>query len=805
MYVSYKWLQQYVDLNGISAAELADKITKSGIEVEGVEKKSEGIKGVVVGHVLEKVKHPEADKLNICQVDIGAEEPVQIVCGAPNVDAGQKVAVATVGAVLPGNFKIKKAKLRGQASHGMICSLQELGIESKLIAKEYSTGIFVFPDDVEVGSDALMQLSLDDEVLELSLTPNRADCMSMLGVAYEVGAILGQEVKYPQTSVSTSDEKASDYISVEVEENEACPLYTARVIKDVKVGPSPLWLQTTLMAAGIRPHNNVVDITNYILLEYGQPLHAFDYDKLGSKKIVVRNAHEGETMVTLDDAERKLQAHHLVITNGTEPVALAGVMGGANSEVSDETTTVLLESAYFSGASVRRTSKDHALRSEASARYEKGIDPNRVRQAADRAVALLAEYAGGTVLSGAVEVDTLTVEPAVVSITIEKINTLLGTTITMDQVEAIFAALKFETVVEGDEITVTVPTRRGDITIPEDLVEEVARLYGYDNIPKTLPKANGTVGQLTPYQAKRRVVRRYLEGAGLYQAITYALTSAEKATAFAIKQADTIKLAMPMSEERSTLRQSLVPHLLEALQYNVARQNDSVALYETGTVFLQSAEGEALPEEREHLAGALTGLWHTQAWQGEKKQLDFYVAKGILEGLFTKLGLSDRIAFQAAKMDGTHPGRTARITLDGEFIGYVGQVHPTVEAQHDIKATYVFELSLQDLLQAEVAPIAYESIPRFPSITRDIALVVDKDAVAGNLQAIITEAGGKLLKEVSVFDLYEGDRMEEGKKSIAFSLKYFDPAKTLTDEDVTKAHTKVLDAVKEKAGAELRG
>ena len=804
MFVSYKWLQQYVDLDGISAQELADKITKSGIEVEGVEQKSEGIKGVVVGHVLEKVKHPEADKLNVCQVDIGAEEPVQIVCGAANVDAGQKVAVATVGAVLPGNFKIKKAKLRGQASHGMICSLQELGFESKLVAKEYSTGIFVFPNDVEVGTDALQQLGLDDEVLELGLTPNRSDCLSMLGVAYEVGAILGKDVKYPEVSMEVASEKASDYISVEVEAKEENPLYTAKVIKNVKIGPSPLWLQTTLMAAGIRPHNNVVDITNYVLLEYGQPLHAFDYDKLGSKKIVVRNANAGEKIITLDEAERTLQTHNLVITNGSEPVALAGVMGGANSEVSDETTTVLLESAYFAASSVRKTSKELGLRSEASARYEKGVDPNRVRAASDRAAALMAELAGGTVLEGTVEVDTLTVEPAVVSISLEKINTLLGTALTMAEVEAIFAKLKFQTTVEGNEITVMVPTRRGDITIPEDLVEEVARLYGYDNIPKTLPNASGTVGTLSPYQAKRRIVRRYLEGAGLYQAVTYALTSPTKATAFALEVKDTVKLSMPMSEERSVLRQSIVPQLLEVLKYNVARQNDTVALYETGTVFLHTEENQ-LPEEREHVAGALTGLWHSQLWQGEKKALDFFVAKGILEGLFEKLGLTSQITFAAAKVDGMHPGRTASILLNGQYIGYVGQVHPTVQQQHDIKETYVFELSLQALLNAEVAPLAYESIPRFPSISRDIALVVDSTTVAGDVQAVIVEAGGKLLKEVSIFDLYEGEHMEPGKKSLAFSLKYFDPAKTLTDEEVTKAHTKVLDAVKEKVGAELRG
>ncbi|WP_153122906.1 phenylalanine--tRNA ligase subunit beta [Peribacillus tepidiphilus] len=804
MFVSYKWLQQYVDLSGITAEELAEKITKSGIEVEGVEKKSEGISNVVVGHVLECEKHPQADKLNKCLVDVGEENPVQIICGASNVAKGQKVAVAKVGAVLPGNFKIKKAKLRGEESHGMICSLQELGIESKLIAKEYATGIFVFPNDAEVGSNALEQLGLDDEVLELGLTPNRADCLSMLGVAYEVGAILGREVKWPEASVEAGNEKAADYISITVEANEDNPLYVAKVIKDVKIGPSPLWMQAALMASGIRPHNNIVDITNYVLLEYGQPLHAFDYDRLGSKEIVVRRAAEGEKIVTLDDTERTLKADHLVITNGKEPVALAGVMGGANSEVVDTTTTVLLESAYFTGSTIRKASKDHGLRSEASARFEKGVDPERVRAAAERAAYLMEKYAGGTVLEGTVEVDTLKVEPSVVSITLQKINSRLGTDLSMAEVEDIFKRLKFETSVEGNEITVTVPTRRGDISIEEDLIEEVARLYGYDNIPKTLPVAASTPGKLSSYQLKRRKVRRFLEGAGLYQAITYSLTTAEKSTQYAIEKAEPIRLAMPMSEDRSTLRLSIVPQLLEVLKYNVARQNDSVALYETGAVFLKNSDDE-LPVEKEHVAGALTGLWHAHLWQGEKKPVDFYVAKGILEGLFNILGVSEQITYEAAEIDGMHPGRTAKVLLNGEFIGFVGQVHPKVQKEYDLKETYVFELSLKALIEAEVAPIAYETIPRYPSITRDIALVVNKEVSAGQLKALIEEAGGKLLKEVSVFDLYEGERMEPGKKSIAYSLRYFDPEKTLTDEEVTKAHNKVLEAVKEKAGAELRG
>ncbi|KON91153.1 phenylalanyl-tRNA synthase subunit beta [Rossellomorea marisflavi] len=803
MYVSYKWLENYVDLSGVTPDELAEKITRSGIEVEGVERIGDGIKGVVVGHVLTCEQHPDADKLNICTVDVGEEEPVQIICGAPNVAKGQKVAVAKVGAVLPGNFKIKKAKLRGEVSQGMICSLQELGVESKLVPKEHADGIYVFPENEEVGADAVERLSLDDSILELGLTPNRSDCLSMLGVAYEVAAILDRDVKLPEPSVSGSGEKASDYVSVRVEAKEDNPLYGAKIIKNVKIGPSPAWMQHALMAAGIRPHNNVVDITNYVLLEYGQPLHAFDYDRFGSKEVVVRRAHNGEKIVTLDDTERTLSDDQLVITNGKAPVALAGVMGGADSEVQQDTTTVLLEAAYFTGAIVRGASKHHGLRSEASTRYEKGVDPERVLKAGERAAQLMAEYAGGEVLEGTVLFDEMTVQPARVSITLEKINSSLGTAITAEEVEGIFRRLGFPVEVSGETFNVTAPTRRGDITIQEDLLEEVARLYGYDHIPMTLPQGASTAGGLSPYQAKRRAVRRYLEGAGLLQAITYSLTNDKKATQYALDVKEPVRLLMPMSEERSNLRLSIVPQLLEVISYNKARQNDSLAFYEVGAVFLN--EGEELPREEEHIAGALAGLWHSHLWQGEKKAVDFYVAKGILEGMFENLGVSDAISYRQAVIDGLHPGRTAEILLNDEVIGFVGATHPEVEKDLDLDATYVFELKAAPVFGYDKAPLGYSPIPRHPSITRDIALVVTQDVKAGDVQAIIKEAGGKLLKEVSVFDLYEGEHMEPGKKSLAFSLKYFDPAKTLTDEEVVKVHNKVLEAVKAKAGAELRG
>ncbi|HLO10928.1 MAG TPA: phenylalanine--tRNA ligase subunit beta [Pseudoneobacillus sp.] len=804
MFVSYKWLQDYVDLSGVSPSELAEKITKSGIEVEGVEILNAGISGVVVGHVLEREQHPNADKLSKCLVDIGAEAPVQIICGAKNVAQGQKVAVATVGAVLPGDFKIKRAKLRGEESNGMICSLQELGIEGKLTPKEYAEGIFVFPADAQVGTDAMSLLNRDDQVLELSLTPNRSDALSMLGVAYEVAAILGKEVKLPETSVTAGQEKASDYISISVKAKEDNPLYVGKVIKNVKIGPSPLWMQTRLMAAGIRPHNNVVDITNYILLEYGQPLHAFDYDRLGSKEIVVRLANEGEVIETLDDVKRTLASDELVITNGEVPVALAGVMGGANSEVTSDTTTVLLESAYFKGATIRKASKTHGLRSEASARFEKGVDPNRVRAAAERAAALMEQYANGEVLDGSVEVDYLDIQSAVVTTSIEKINRVIGTNLDVKTVEEIFARLKFEVQTDNDVLKVTVPTRRGDITIEEDLIEEVARLYGYDHLPSTLPIGEATPGGLTEYQLKRRIVRRYLEGTGLFQAVTYSLTSEDKVSQYALETSEPIRLAMPMSEERSLLRLSIVPGLLEVLKYNAARQNESTGIYETGAVFLGNGQDEQ-PEEREHLAVAVTGLWHSHLWQGEKKPVDFYVLKGILEGLFAKLGLQEKVEYRQAEIDGMHPGRTAEVLLEGKRIGFVGQLHPQVQKEKDLKDTYVCEINLRDVLQVENEPLKYLSIPRYPSITRDIALVVDQTKTAQELKSVILEAGGALLKEVHIFDLYEGDRLEAGKKSIAYSLKYFDPERTLTDEDVTKTHQQVLTALEEKTGAVLRG
>ncbi|MGD7044180.1 phenylalanine--tRNA ligase subunit beta [Jeotgalibacillus proteolyticus] len=804
MFVSYKWLQDYVDLSGVSPEELAEKITRSGIEVEGIEVSGKGIENVVIGHVLSCEKHPEADKLNICKVDVGEEEPVQIICGAANIGKDQKVAVAKVGAVLPGNFKIKKAKLRGEASNGMICSLQELGVEGKLVPKEFAEGIYHFPKEAVVGEDAIEALALNDSILELGLTPNRADAMSMLGVAYEVGAILDRKVHLPELDYSQSEERASDRITIEVEAEKENPIYLAKVIENVKIGPSPQWMQSRLTAAGIRPHNNVVDITNYVLLEYGQPLHAFDLDQVKTNKIVVRLAKENEKIETLDDAIRELKSHHLVITNGEEPVAIAGVMGGANSEVSLETTTVLLESAYFAPRSVRQTSKDHGLRSEASSRFEKGVDPKRVELAAERAAQLLSLYAGGEVLSGTVGTDKMDKSEKQLSITLEKINRVLGMELTVDEVLNLFRRLQIEANADQSTIHVSAPTRRGDLVIEEDLIEEVARLYGYDHIPMTLPVHETKPGGLSTRQQKRRLIRQVFEGAGLMQAVTYSLTNDQKAKEFALDVREPVKLMMPMSEERSNLRLSIVPQLLESVSYNLARQQDRIAFYETGSVFLEESNSE-LPREDEHLAGAVTGLWQSHAWQGEKKPVDFYAVKGVLDLLWERLGAAQDIRYEQSREEHLHPGRTAAIYLKDEKIGYIGQVHPSKQKELDLKETYVFEVKLESVYTYETAPLHYTAIPRFPSIVRDIALVVNSEVLGGDLERIIKHAGGSLLKSVKLFDLYQGEHMEKGKKSLAFSLIYMDPSRTLTDEEVVKAHEKVLHAVKDQAGAELRG
>ncbi|MFK3421507.1 phenylalanine--tRNA ligase subunit beta [Staphylococcus aureus] len=800
MLISNEWLKEYVTIDD-SVSNLAERITRTGIEVDDLIDYTKDIKNLVVGFVKSKEKHPDADKLNVCQVDIGEDEPVQIVCGAPNVDAGQYVIVAKVGGRLPGGIKIKRAKLRGERSEGMICSLQEIGISSNYIPKSFESGIYVFSEAQVPGTDALQALYLDDQVMEFDLTPNRADALSMIGTAYEVAALYNTKMTKPETTSNELDLSANDELTVTIENEDKVPYYSARVVHDVTIEPSPIWMQARLIKAGIRPINNVVDISNYVLLEYGQPLHMFDQDAIGSQQIVVRQANEGEKMTTLDDTERELLTSDIVITNGQTPIALAGVMGGDFSEVKEQTSNIVIEGAIFDPVSIRHTSRRLNLRSESSSRFEKGIATEFVDEAVDRACYLLQTYANGKVLKDRVSSGELGAFITPIDITADKINRTIGFDLSQNDIVTIFNQLGFDTEINDDVITVLVPSRRKDITIKEDLIEEVARIYGYDDIASTLPVFDKvTSGQLTDRQYKTRMVKEVLEGAGLDQAITYSLVSKEDATAFSMQQRQTIDLLMPMSEAHASLRQSLLPHLIEAASYNVARKNKDVKLFEIGNVFFANGEGE-LPDQVEYLSGILTGDYVVNQWQGKKETVDFYLAKGVVDRVSEKLNLE--FSYRRADIDGLHPGRTAEILLENKVVGFIGELHPILAADNDLKRTYVFELNFDALMAVSVGYINYQPIPRFPGMSRDIALEVDQNIPAADLLSTIHAHGGNILKDTLVFDVYQGEHLEKGKKSIAIRLNYLDTEETLTDERVSKVQAEIEAALIEQ-GAVIR-
>jgi phenylalanyl-tRNA synthetase beta chain len=809
MKVSYKWVSDYVDLSGFSASELAEKLNRTGIAVDVVENRNKGVTGVVVGYVKSREKHPDADKLSVCIVDAGQGEDLQIVCGAKNVDAGQKVPVALVGAELPGDLKIKRAKLRGVESQGMICSAKELGLNDKLLPKEIQEGILVLPQDTPVGQSILDVLAINDEVIELDLTPNRSDCLSMLGAAYELAAITGRSVKLadPQQGMAHSSAKAADHIRVTISAPEQCSHYAARLIEGVKVAPSPLWLQNRLMAAGIRPINNVVDITNYVMLEYGQPLHAFDADKLANGRIDVRMAQPGEVLVTLDDNERKLEPHMLLITDGVKPVALAGVMGGANSEVTEGTTRILLESARFDGGTVRKTSRQLGLRSEASIRFEKEVNPDHVIPALDRAAALLSQYADGQVAEGIVEERVSSKEPHTLELSLERVNRFLGTSLDFSQMKSVFDRLSFSyEVIGGEAVRVQVPLRRGDITRPVDLIEEVARLYGYDNIPTTLIEGVTTPGGLTKAQAVRRSVRALLSGFGLQEAITYSFTHPDQIQQYPglYPDAKPIALSLPMSEERSTMRTSLIPHLLDATNYNRNRNTSDVALFELGTVFITNeARVSKLPEEKLLLGIVMSGNRRAAHWADKGKPVDFYDVKGIFEQVIAHLGITG-VSYQRAQAEGMHPGRTADIVVNGAILGRIGQLHPALQKELDLDDTYVLEVQLDALTELVDTEITYQALPRYPAMARDLAVVVDRRTEVGVLLNTARETAGELLKSIDVFDIYTDERLGGDKKSVALALVYRHAERTLTDEEVTALQEKIVVQLAEAHQAELR-
>lgn len=801
MLVSYKWLKELVDVTVLSE-ELAEKMSTTGIEVEGVSSPADGLSKIVVGEVVSCEEVPETH-LHVYQVNVGEEALRQIVCGAPNVRAGIKVMVALPGARIADNYKIKKGKIRGLESLGMICSLGELGISDSVVPKEFSDGIQILPEEAVPGDSVFPYLDLDDEIIELSITPNRADALSMRGVAYEVAAIYDKSVHFKDFPLLETQEQAGEQLSVAIETDKA-PFYAARILENVTIAPSPQWLQNLLMNAGIRPINNVVDVTNYILLYFGQPMHAFDLDTFEGNQIVVREACAGEKLVTLDDEERELEMSDLVIAVADKPVALAGVMGGAATEISSQSSRVVLEAAVFDGTSIRKTSGRLNLRSESSSRFEKGINLATVTEALDAAASMIADLAGATVQAGIVsagQVDTSDVE--IVS-TLSDVNRVLGTELTYTDIEDVFRRLGFGLTGDAEKFTVSVPRRRWDIHIEADLYEEIARIYGYDKLPATLPKGDGTAGQLTETQKLRRKVRTVAEGAGLTEVITYALTTPEKAVQFSTNPSNLTELMWPMTVDRSVLRQNMVAGILDTVAYNVARKNKDLALYEIGKVFEQTGNPqEELPTEINSFAFALTGLVTEKDFQTPAVPVDFFYAKGILEALFDRLGL--KVEYTATQaLAGMHPGRTATISLDGQVVGFVGQVHPVTAKDYNIPETYVAEINLTAIEQVMQPAKLFVEITKFPAVTRDIALLLKAEISHKEVVAAIEAAGMKRLTDIKLFDVFSGEKLGLGMKSMAYTLTFQNPEDTLEDEEVARYMEKIQKSLEVTIGAEVR-
>ena len=797
MLVSYKWLKELVPNLTATPDELEQKMSTSGIEVEGVTSPQEGLSKLVVGEVLSSEDIPETH-LHITQVNVGADEALQIVCGAPNVRVGMKVIVALVGARIADNYKIKKGKIRGVESLGMLCALDEIGIDEKINPMKHEDGIFEMPADAKVGDSIFPYLDMDDEIIELSITPNRADALSMNGAAWEVGAIYDLPVKLEEKSLVEASELAASKITVKVETDKV-PTYKIRLIEGVKIAKSPQWLQNRLMNAGVKPINNVVDVTNYVLMTFGQPLHSFDFAKFGSDEILVRQAKSGEKITTLDHVERELDDSDIVVTANGLPVALGGVMGGADSEITDETTNVALEAALFDGASIRKTSQKFALRSEASSRFEKGINEGTVREALDFAAAMIVELAGGKVLSGLVESNDYQPLLPKVSITLSRVNGALGTDLSLETVKKIFVQLGFGVEVEGEKFTCEIPSRRWDIHIEADLVEEVARIYGYDNLPSTLPLSQNA-GELTDIQKFRRTVRTGLESSGLNEVIGYSLVTPEKATEF-VGELETTSLMMPMTEDRQTLRANMIPGLLDIVNYNQNRKNADVAIYEIGNIFLPNAD-DIRPTEVPNLAFAISGNVVDKSYNGQAVPVDFYYAKGIVENL---LETYEEVEFVPTNNQAAmHPGRTAVININGRLAGFVGQIHPATAKKYDVAETYVASLDMEVMLEELTAQTIFNDIPKVQAVHRDIALLIDAEVTHAQIVSVIKSSRVKTLKQVELFDIYQGKNLPAAKKSMAYSLTFQPTENTMTDDEITAAVNKITKNLVEKLNVEIR-
>jgi phenylalanyl-tRNA synthetase beta chain len=797
MNVTLNWLKAYIDFE-FSPSELADRLTMLGVEVESVKHLGTELEGVIVGSVTSIRPHPNADKLVLCQVDTGETEELQIVCGAPNAREGMLAPVATIGATLPVGLTIKRAKLRGETSQGMLCSEKELGLSDD------AAGLMELSTDIPLGTPLSEALGLDDVVFELEITPNRPDCLSLIGVAREIRAETGNPLKLPTVDLQESGINIRDLTSVTIGAPDLCPRYAARVIQGVKVAESPAWLRQRLESVGIGVINNIVDATNFVLMEYGQPLHAFDYHKLAENRIVVRRARDNEQITALDEVARELTSDMLVIADAEKPVALAGIMGGYDSEITETTCDVLLESAYFNPLSIRATAKALGISTEASYRFERGADPGAVLAALDRAAQLIAELAGGTICDGIVDVYPGQQPLTEIQLRPERVNFVLGTTIEAAEMVQILDRLGFDVDATGKVYQVVVPTFRSDVTREIDLIEEIARVYGYDNIPTTLPKGDIPVPAPTPKTEARRRIKHFLLAAGMMEAVNYSFCDPNCFDKIRLNADDplrnTLQLRNPLSPEMSVLRTTLTPGLLENAQHNRNHQIDTIALFEIGGVFVHDGE----EKEPERVTGVLAGQIGEGVYSDPYRHPDFFDIKGLVEGMLEVCGVVDW-TLQKTDAPTFHPGRNAEVLLGDRRIGVFGEVHPKVLENYDLPyKAYLFEFDLEGLADAATFAKRFEPISIYPKVARDLAIVVDKETLSDMPTELIYTTGGDAVDSVRLFDVYEGEQVPEGKKSLAYTITYHSATETLTDKAVNTLHDEVVKCLNRELGAELR-
>ena len=806
MKASLQWMNEYVplDLNR-PAQELADELTQAGIPVEEVLSMDPGLKKIYTGKIVEITKHPDADKLQVCQVQClsedGEEITKQIVTAATNVAVGQIVPVAYHKSRLADGTEIKKGKLRGVVSEGMFCSVAEFGISSDLVRPEEAQGIYIFPEGTPIGLDIKEALMLDDTVYEFELTANRADCFSMVGLSREFGIMTNQKALFPVIMVNETGASIEGKASVTIEANDLCTRFTSRLVTNVTIEPSPLWMQNRLRNSGIRPINNVVDVTNYVMLELGQPMHAYDYDCVADHTLIARRAKAGETLTTLDGNERELNESMLIIADTKGPIGVAGVMGGLTSEVTDKTTNVLFEAAVFNGPSIRRTSKALGMRSEASGRFERGVNHKYTAYAIDRAAQLLQQICPSCKVSvGVIDVYPEPVEQRTVTFTAEQINDYLGTSIEKDRMVDILTKLEFGITESGDTIEALVPTWRDDVTDMPDIAEEVARIVSYDNIAPTIPVAILSSGGMTPKKALTKEVTHYLAHAGLSQIITFSFMHKDGLTNMMLPEGDNrytaIPILNPISEEFPYMRTTLVPAVIEAAKRNIAQQNKDLWLFETANVYEPKALPlTEVPHERPMACGIMMGKVTEAAWNQAQRDTDFYDVKGVVDGLLAKLGLT-QYDIQPSSESYYHPGVSAHYTVNGVTIANYGELHPQVVKNFDLSGkVYMFEIDLEAVLSITVPPFRYQSFSKFPGTSRDLAIVAPVSVTSGDIVALIKEHGGEYLESVSIFDVYEGEHIEAGYRSLAYNLQFRSMEGTLNDEDIDGAIQAIIDAL----------